>query len=144
MGLLATTCLGALRGEATPPDNKDVVTPPLDPAAFPSCTGHAECKPAAVNPNDPEGNIVGPTFCAEVSGISGGRCHPCSECHQDQDAVDKKCPPACAAVQKSGGGLPKADSAAEDEAPTSLRFARVLGQVGLGSHSSSHTDGCCR
>jgi hypothetical protein len=82
MGLLATTCLGALRGEATPPDNKDEVTPPLDPAAFPSCTGHAECKPAAVNPNDPEGNIVGPTFCAEVSGISGGRCHPCSECHQ--------------------------------------------------------------
>ena len=78
MGLIATTCLGALRGEqaTATPDNKDPSTPPLDTAIFTKCTGHAECKPAAA-----EDGVVAPTFCAEVTGIPGGRCHPCSECH---------------------------------------------------------------
>ena len=83
VGLLVTTCLGALRGEPPPHDNKDAG----DPATFPSCTAHAECKPAAAHPNDPESTKVGPTFCAEVTGISGGRCHPCSECHQGARAT---------------------------------------------------------
>ena len=102
MGLLGTTCLGALRGEqatatATP---ASVEAPPLDLAAYPVCAGHAECKPtAAGGPNDSE---TIPTFCAEVNDVSGGRCHPCSECHQSARAtaaepLPSRAPPPSAA-----------------------------------------------
>ena len=91
MGLLATTCLGALRGEqataTATPISKDVETPPLDSVVFPSCTAHAECKPMpAAGPNDPE---MTPTFCVQSAEkeVGAGNCQPCSECHQGARAT---------------------------------------------------------